>query len=132
MIVVDASVLIGFLDSSDHHHLRAEELLTDNVDADLAANSLTLAEVLVAPARDGRLDDASAALQDLDVMELPVPPDTALRLATLRAGTALKAPGCCVLLSAEVAGASLASFDSRLVREAEQRGIHVVDGCAGR
>ncbi len=49
MIVLDASVLIAFLDSDDTHHAAAEQLLTQAVDDDLAVNSLTLAEVLVAP-----------------------------------------------------------------------------------
>ncbi len=51
MIVLDASVLIAFLDSDDTHHAAAEQLLTQAVDDDLAVNSLTLAEVLVAPVR---------------------------------------------------------------------------------
>ena len=54
MIVLDARVLIAYLDSDDSHHAAAEALLAEAVDDDIAANPLTLAEVLVAPARQGR------------------------------------------------------------------------------
>ena len=126
MIVLDASVLIAFLDREDDHHAAAEQLLTQAIDDDLAVNSLTLAEVLVAPVRDGRLDPVLAALHALDVQELPFPADTALRLAHLRATTGLKMPDCCVLLAAEDAAASVASFDERLAQTAEMRNLPVV------
>ena len=48
MIVLDASVLIGYLDSSAAHLAAAEALLTASVDEDLGTNTLTLVEVLVA------------------------------------------------------------------------------------
>ena len=40
----------------------------------LAVSSLTLAEVLVASARDDRMEQVRAALDDLDVQELPFLP----------------------------------------------------------
>ncbi len=126
MIVLDASVLIAFLDSDDKHHVAAESLLTEAVDDDLAVNPLTLAEVLVVPARDGRLEPTQAALRDLEVDELPFPSDTAVRLARLRASTGLKMPDCCVLLATEDSVATVASFDERLVRAAEARNLPVL------
>ena len=126
MIVLDASVLIGFLDGDDHHHAAAEQLLSHAVDDDLAVNSLTLAEVLVAPVRDERLQPVLAALHALEVQELPFPADTALRLAQLRASTGLKMPDCCVILAAEDAEATVASFDERLLQTAEIRNLPVL------
>ncbi len=126
MIVLDASVLIAYLDSDDKHHVAAESLLTEAVDDDLAVNPLTLAEVLVVPARDGRLEPTQAALRDLEVDELPFPSDTAVRLARLRASTGLKMPDCCVLLATEDSVATVASFDERLVRAAEARNLPVL------
>jgi predicted nucleic acid-binding protein len=126
VIVLDASVLIAFLDGEDNHHAAAEQLLTEAIDDDLAVNSLTLAEVLVAPARDGRLDPVLAALHALEIQELPFPADTAVRLAQLRATTGLKMPDCCVLLAAEDAAATVASFDERLARTAEMRNLPVL------
>ena len=126
MIVLDASVLIAFLDGSDNHHLAAEQVLTNAVDDDLAVNPLTLAEVLVAPVRNGQVDGVLAALRALEIQELPFPADTALRLAQLRATTGLKMPDCCVLLAAEDAAASIASFDERLAQAAEMRDLPVL------
>jgi predicted nucleic acid-binding protein len=126
VIVLDASVLIAFLDSEDNHHAAADQLLTRAIDDDLAVNSLTLAEILVAPVRDDRLDPVLAALHALEVQELPFPADTALRLAQLRATTGLKMPHCCVLLAAEDAAASIASFDERLAQTAEMRNLPVL------
>jgi predicted nucleic acid-binding protein len=67
LIVLDASVLIAFLDVEDNHHAAAEQLLTRAIDDDLAVNSFTLAEVLVAPVRADRLDAVLAALQALEI-----------------------------------------------------------------
>jgi predicted nucleic acid-binding protein len=126
VIVLDASVLIAFLDSKDAHHARAETLLAQEIDDDFAANSLTLAEVLVMPARERRLDAAREALADLDVKELPFPVDAAVKLAQLRASTSLKMPDCCVLLVAEGIQARVASFDGRLNDVATNRNLVVV------
>jgi predicted nucleic acid-binding protein len=126
VIVLDASVLIGFLDSEDNHHAAAERLLTQAVDDDLAVNSLTLAEVLVAPVRNGRLEPVLAALHALEVQELHFPGDTAVRLAQLRVTTGLKMPDCCVLLAAEEAEAGVASFDERLAQAAAMRNLPVL------
>ncbi|MDQ2726483.1 MAG: PIN domain-containing protein [Actinomycetota bacterium] len=126
MIVLDASVLIAYLDGEDEHHEAAEVLLVSAVDDDLRTNPLTLAEVLVVPVRDGRLEPTQTALRDLEVGELPFPSDAAVRLAELRAGTGLKMPDCCVLLAAEGAHASVASFDERLAQTAEDRNLRVL------
>lgn len=126
VIVLDASVLIAYLDSEDAQHARAERLLAQEIDDDFAANTLTLAEVLVMPARQQRLDAARGALQDLDVNELAFPADSAFRLAHLRAHTSLKMPDCCVLLAAEDIQARVASFDDRLRNAAASRNLVVV------
>ena len=80
MIVFDASILIAYLDSDDELHGDADTVLAESVDEDFGANSLTLAEVLVAPARGGRLEAVQAALRELEMGELPFPVDTAIRL----------------------------------------------------
>ncbi len=128
MMVIDASVLIAYLDSNDAHHTRAEGLLAREIDDDFAANTLTLAEVLVMPARERRIETAREALEGLEVTELAFPGDAALKLAQLRAGTTLKMPDCCVLLAAEEVRARVATFDARLRASAEDRGLVVVAG----
>jgi predicted nucleic acid-binding protein len=128
VIVLDASVLIAYLDSEDAHHARADTLLAQEIDDDFGASSLTLAEVLVMPARERRLDAAREVLADLDVHELAFPADSAVKLALLRASTSLKMPDCCVLLAAEEVHARVASFDDRLNDAATSRNLVVVRG----
>ena len=122
MIVLDASVLIAFLDGDDVHHDAATTLLAREIDDDFGVNVITLAEVLVAPAWSRRLDAVFAALRDLDIAEEPLPEAAAQRLAHLRAMTGLKMPDCCVLLTAEHRGARLATFDDTLGRAAGTAG----------
>lgn len=126
MIVLDANVIIAYLDGENVHHQRAEELLALEIDDDFGANSLTLAEVLVLPAREKQLDAVRTILDELDVQELPFPGQTAVRLAELRAETGLKMPDCCVLLAAETHDARVASFDSQLTRAAVGRQVDVI------
>ena len=126
MIVLDASVLIAYLEGEDAHHEAAEALLAREIDDDFGANPLTLAEVLVVPARHDRLDEVRLALRELEVEELPFPGDTAVKLARLRSETGLKMPDCCVLLAAEHVGGRVASFDDGLRRAAVQRSIQTV------
>lgn len=127
MILLDASVLIAFLDGADAHHALAEGLLARAIDDELVANTLTLAEVLVVPAREDRLDATCAALRDLEVHEVPFPVDAAVKLARLRTETRLKMPDCCVLLAAQNLDARIASFDNRLVEAAEARNLRTLD-----
>ncbi len=126
MIVLDASLLIAYLDGSDSHHDSAEALLVDAVNDDLGVNLLTLAEVLVAPTRTGRMDAVLEVLRDLDVESLPFTVDSAVRLAELRVRTNLRMPDCCVLLAAQDAAASVASFDARLAQAAESLNLRVL------
>lgn len=121
MIVLDASVLIAYLDGDDARHTAAEALLARSIDDDLGVTPLTLAEVLVGPARRHRLEPARAAVRALRIQELPFPVDTALRLAELHIGTGLRMPDCCVLLAAEDAGAAVATFDERLAKASVDR-----------
>lgn len=127
MIVLDASVLIAQLDRTDVHHDRAGSLLHETGDEPLVASPLTLAEVLVAPARAGRLDQAAATLGQLEVRSVDLGPDAPRRLAALRAETRLRLPDCCVLLTVEQTHATLATFDFRLAAAGRGRG-HVVLG----
>lgn len=126
MIVLDASVLIGFMFEQDEHHAAAVALLRNIAGQPLGASQLTVAEVFVVPARLHRLDAAEQMLAELGAAEVPLPPGAARRLAELRAETGLKLPDCCVLLAAQTAAGSLATFDERLAREATSRGIEVV------
>lgn len=123
MIVLDANVLIAHLDQHDAHHTTATERLLDLADQPFGASSITLAEVLVAPARTRNLPAAQAALRALEVSELSLPSNASERLAVLRVETGLKLPDCCVLLAAEAVAGIVLTFDDRLAREASRRGL---------
>jgi predicted nucleic acid-binding protein len=124
MIVIDASVLLAHLNSDDANHARAQAALMGAVDHPLAASSLTLAEVLVGPARGGHLELAKAQLAALEIEEIPVAVGSADRLARLRAETGLKLPDCCVLLAALITTADgVLTFDQKLARRAQDLGV---------
>lgn len=124
MIVVDASVLIAHLDEGDAQHADAEAALLQAAVQPIAASPLTIAEVLVGPARQDRLEAAVDALGLLELQEIPFATDSAARLAVLRATTNLKLPDCCVLLAAQDARArAVLTFDDRLGREAARLGF---------
>ncbi len=126
MIVLDASVLIGYLDADDAHHQRAAQLLEREVDEELTLDPLTLAEILVGPMRSGRVERAVEVLRELQIRERPFPPEAALRLAQIRTVTGLRMPDCCVLFTAEEASASIATFDTALTHAAVGLGLATV------
>jgi predicted nucleic acid-binding protein len=123
VIVLDASVLIAHFDAGDAHHERATSALVSAGSAKLGASVITIAECLVGPARAGRLDQTHAALHDLEVAELGLPPDSSTTLAQLRAQTNLRLPDCCVLLCAQRNHAVLLTFDDRLAKRAADVGV---------
>lgn len=127
MIVLDASVLIAHLDGTDAHHARAGLLIGEASGSEpLGASTISLAETLVAPARAGRLEEARAALERLEIAELPLAADASARLARLRADTGRKLPDCCVLLAAKESDAAVASFDAALIAAAADRGLRTL------
>jgi predicted nucleic acid-binding protein len=117
MIVVDASVLIAFLDPNDTHHHTAVETLADATPP-LLVHPITAAEVLVAPARRGIADAVWADLMAIGV-EIDDTAIDPMRLVRLRAETGCKMPDCCVLATAAVRRAPVATFDERLARNAK-------------
>jgi predicted nucleic acid-binding protein len=109
LIVVDASVIIGFLDAADEHHEAAVAALDASVADDLVLPATAYAEVLVAPARKGSaaVDRVEEALSALTVQLEAITPAIARSAATLRARhRSLKLPDALVLATAEVLGAA--------------------------
>jgi predicted nucleic acid-binding protein len=129
VIIVDASVLIAHLDGRDAQHDLAVERLLEIAESPIGCSSITLAEILVGPARNSRLDVARDAIATLSVREIPLPADAAVRLARLRADTNLKLPDCCVLLAAQdELATSILTFDSRLDHAAASLGFETPGG----
>jgi len=126
VIVLDASVLIGFIFDQDAHHAAAVALLRDEAGNAFGVSPVTLAEALVAPTRLGRLAAAERMLLEIGVTEIPLPRDAALQLAKLRVESGLKMPDCCVLLAAITSNGAVATFDSRLKSVATSRDMRVL------
>ncbi len=116
MIVVDAGVLIAFLDPNDAQHEAAVEILED-ASPPLLVHPITAAEVLVSAVR---YDVADAVWGDLMAIGVEIDDTTIdpLPLAKLRVKTGCEMPDCCVLASAATRNTAVATFDERLRRHA--------------
>ena len=125
-LVLDANVLIAYLDAGDVSNVVATDLLVSNADAGFIVSAVNLAEVLVYPARADALDAARDALSLLDLTIVPLREDDVAALASLRADTDLKMPDVCALWAAQSAHARLATLDRRLAVAARGVGVEVV------
>jgi predicted nucleic acid-binding protein len=116
-LILDASVLIGLLDTADAHHERA---INDVETADRDGRELWLpasaySETLVAFARAGRLDEARQAVGAMGITVVPLTDTIAERGAELRARhDRLRLPDAIVLATAQELGGRLLSYDRRL------------------
>jgi predicted nucleic acid-binding protein len=128
VITLDASVLIAHLDSTDALHGRARKALRHHAGAPLHASVVTLAEVLVGPARRGEAQRIAAVIGSMGVEPAPLRSHDALLLAELRCATGLRMPDCCVLLTAQAMGMAILSFDDRLRRAAAAHGLALAHG----
>ena len=121
-LILDASVLIGLMDSSDPHHATA----VDDVEtADHAGHSLqtpasAYSETLVAFARADRVPQARAAVAGMGITIAPLTAPIAERAAALRAKhPRLRLPDALVLATARELGADLLTYDNRLAQVAQ-------------
>lgn len=126
MIVLDASLVIAFLNPSDPHHTRAAQLLEEHSAAGFRMHQITLAEVLVGAARTGRGAQLFDDLTSLGVVAHEPGANEPLILAELRAATGLRMPDCCVLAVARQETLPLATFDDQLARAAKGLGVQTL------
>ena len=116
-LILDASVLIGLLDSADTHHDRA---IDDVEGADREGRQLLLpasaySETLVAFARARRLEEARRAITAMGITIVSLTDTIAERAAELRARhTRLRLPDAIVLATAQEIDGSLLGYDRRL------------------
>jgi predicted nucleic acid-binding protein len=122
-LILDASVLIGLLDTADAHHDRS---IDDVEAADRTGRRLLLpasaySETLVAFARAGRLPEARNAIADMGIAVVPLTQSIAERAAELRAShQRLRLPDAIVLATAQEEGGELLSYDRRLSQLADK------------
>jgi predicted nucleic acid-binding protein len=123
VIILDANVLIGFLDSTDPHHAACVELLERRFTDGFAASALTVAEAVVHPARVGRDDAAVAALAAIGLQIISVTAADVSGLARVRNVYRLRMPDAVALYTALVSHAELATFDASLSAAAAAAGV---------
>lgn len=116
-LILDASVLIGLLDTADPHHDRA----VDDVEAaDREGRQLLLpasaySETLVAFARARRLEEARRAITAMGITIVSLTDTIAERAAELRARhTRLRLPDAIILATTQELGGGLLSYDRKL------------------
>ncbi|MGI8730060.1 MAG: type II toxin-antitoxin system VapC family toxin [Solirubrobacteraceae bacterium] len=120
-LILDASVLIGLLDTADSHHERAvaDVEAADRAGQMLVAPASAYSETLVAYARAGLLTDARESIAAMGIDIAPLTASMAERAAALRAGhKALRLPDAMVLACAREVGGDLLTYDERLARSA--------------
>lgn len=123
MIILDANVLIGFLDSTDPHHVAALDLLERHFADGYGSSMLTMAEALVHPTRAGRQDAAQASLTKIGVQVIGLDANDALLLAGVRNAYRLRMPDAVALHTAIQSGSALATFDETLAAAATRAGV---------
>lgn len=118
-LILDASVLIGLLDTADSHHRAA----VDDVEAaDLAGERLLVpasaySEALVSFARVRRISDAREAIAGMGIVVTPMTSSTAEMAAELRAThDRLRLPDAIVLATARELEARLLTYDDGLAK----------------
>lgn len=131
-LILDASVLIGLLDTADPHHPAAVDDVeaADRSGAALKAPASAYSGALVAFARADRVTDARDAIAAMGITITPLTGAIAERAAALRAEhERLRLPDALVLATARHLGAELLTYDDRLSRIAAAGGsVQIRDG----
>jgi toxin FitB len=126
IVVLDADVLIGALDTSDAHHTRAREHLEAWRDSDTQClvSLVNLTEVLIAPAaRPAVLNAAREAIAALGISTHAPNEAIAVDAARLRCAHPISLPDAFALATARHVRGQLVSFDRKVVRAAVEAGI---------
>ena len=125
VIAVDAGALIALVDGSDSHHRWAVDFFIQSTGAELAVSALTMAEIMVHPAKKGTADQFAKRLAGLQMKVIPVDGEDSSALARLRAESRLRMPDAVVLHTALTLSQALATTDMDLAHQAEVRGLQV-------
>ena len=118
-VVLDADVIIGFLDPADAQHARAVRATTPWLSGghELALSASVYAEILVRPIRRGTDQTVDAFLDAARAQVVPVDAALARQAAFLRARhESLRLPEALSLAAALGRGADFLTLDRRLQR----------------
>ncbi|MEX2441898.1 MAG: PIN domain-containing protein [Pontimonas sp.] len=126
IVVLDAGVLIGLLDSGDRHHVWAMRIFKETLSYELSMSVLTYAEVMVHPQKAGKAAEFQQRIAGLHLNLRGFGTEDAMAVAELRALTSLKMPDVLVLHAAQSQGAALATTDNALADQARAHGLSVL------
>lgn len=126
IVVLDAGALIALSSASDAHHEWAMGMFRHTLNHELSMSALTYAEVMVHPTKAGKAEDFQQRLAGLHIQVRPFDSTDVSGLATLRVNSGLRMPDAVVLHESLTLGATLATTDKNLSREARKRGVVVL------
>jgi predicted nucleic acid-binding protein len=118
LIVLDAGVLIAHIEAQDPFHVVAVHALETRSDDDMVLPASAYSELLVRPAREGRLGAVRDAVHVLALRVVPIDATIAEQAAALRAERpALRLPDALVLACADALGADEVLTTDRRCRD---------------
>ncbi len=122
---MDASALIALASDTDPNHSWAMAMFRDTAAFGLQMTALTQAEVLVHPARAGKLEKFLKLIGALGLEITPIEESDSRQIAKIRAETSLKMPDAVVLSQATKVSGSVATTDKQLAKVAKDKGLGV-------
>jgi predicted nucleic acid-binding protein len=125
LVVLDASALIALASDTDPNHSWAMAMFRDTAAFGLQMTALTQAEVLVHPARAGKLEKFLKLIGALGLEITPIEESDSRQIAKIRAETSLKMPDAVVLSQATKVSGSVATTDKQLAKVAKDKGLGV-------
>jgi predicted nucleic acid-binding protein len=125
LVILDASALIALATDTDPNHNWALEMFRDTAAFGLQMTALTQAEVLVHPARAGKLEKFLKLIGALGLEITPIEESDSSQIAKIRASTSLKMPDAVVLSQAIRVSGSIATTDKQLAKVAKDKGLGV-------
>jgi len=125
LVVLDASAVIALASDTDPNHSWALGMFRDTAAFSLQMTALTEAEVLVHPARAGKLEKFLKLFGALGLEITPIEESDSSQIAKIRASTSLKMPDAVVLSQAIKVSGSIATADKQLAKVAKDKGLGV-------
>lgn len=125
LAVIDAGALIALCDPADPHHEWAVSVFAETGNYELVMSPLTMAEVMVYPARERSLDRFLKGIKGLGVSIPPIQSSDAEQLAEFRVNSKLKMPDVVVLQLAKSLDAAVITTDRQVGRVAASLDLDV-------
>ncbi len=117
MIVLDAGVLIGYLDRDDSHHARSVTVMNESAGEELHLPASACAEVMVGAHRAGIADEVRERIDELELLIDPIDRAVADAAARLRARhRSLRLPDALLLAAADQVDGMVITTDRALLR----------------